>query len=43
MSRIEGCENLIGIWTVGTTGFCYQENAGFRLGKNGFKTVVLEV
>ncbi|XP_060567386.1 MOXD1 homolog 2-like isoform X2 [Ruditapes philippinarum] len=43
MNRIDGCENLIGIWSVGLTGFCYQEDAGFRVGKNGFKTVVLEL
>jgi hypothetical protein len=43
MSRIDGCVNVIGIWTVGITGFCYQKDAGFRVGKNGFKVVVLEV
>ncbi|XP_053386346.1 MOXD1 homolog 2-like [Mercenaria mercenaria] len=43
MSRIDGCDDIIAIWAIGGTGVCYHKNAGFRVGKNGYKRAVLEL
>ncbi|GFN79659.1 dopamine beta-hydroxylase [Plakobranchus ocellatus] len=37
------CGSIIGLWTVGSPGFCFGENAGFRFGKSAFKRVKLEI
>uniref|UniRef100_A0A2C9K6P8 DOMON domain-containing protein n=1 Tax=Biomphalaria glabrata TaxID=6526 RepID=A0A2C9K6P8_BIOGL len=37
------CTAIIGGWTVGQTGECYDEGVGFRIGVTGFKTAVLEI
>ncbi|XP_045178890.2 DBH-like monooxygenase protein 1 [Mercenaria mercenaria] len=43
MNTINGCNELIAIWTVGSMGICYHENAGFRIGKTGYKKAVIEL
>ena len=39
----ESCGSLIGLWSVGHMGTCEDEAYGFRLGKNGFRRVMLQV
>lgn len=39
----DGCLDTIGLWTVGTYGSCTNENFGFRIGKTGFKYLVMQL
>ena len=39
----ENCRSLIAIWTVGHVGTCEDEAYGFRLGKSGFRRVMMQV
>lgn len=43
MNRIPGCDDVIALWTVGNPGICYHKDAGFRVGKTGFKRVMIEL
>ncbi|XP_053386261.1 uncharacterized protein LOC123538847 isoform X2 [Mercenaria mercenaria] len=43
MNRLEGCQDVIALWTVGSSGLCYHENAGFRVGKTGYKKALIEL
>ncbi|XP_067661768.1 tyramine beta-hydroxylase-like [Haliotis asinina] len=36
------CEEVIGGWAVGVPGECFYREAGFRIGKTGYKRVLLE-
>uniref|UniRef100_A0A2C9KP94 Copper type II ascorbate-dependent monooxygenase N-terminal domain-containing protein n=1 Tax=Biomphalaria glabrata TaxID=6526 RepID=A0A2C9KP94_BIOGL len=37
------CTSIIGGWSVGETGECYDGTVGFRIGPNGFKKAILEI
>ena len=37
------CYSLIGGWTLGSIGSCLPDDYGYRIGKSGFKYVVLQV
>lgn len=37
------CGSIIGLWTVGSPGFCYGDNIGYRFGQTVFKRVKLEI
>ncbi|XP_059175933.1 tyramine beta-hydroxylase-like [Physella acuta] len=37
------CTSIIGGWTVGQSGGCYDESIGFRIGEEGFSRVVLQI
>ncbi|KAK0040032.1 DBH-like monooxygenase protein 1 [Biomphalaria pfeifferi] len=37
------CTSIIGGWSVGETGECYDGTVGFRIGSNGFKKAILEI
>lgn len=39
----EDCVQMIGVWTVGTSVDCGSSDAGFKIGKNGFKTAALQL
>ena len=43
MNRVGGCKELVAMWTVGSNGVCYHENAGIKFGKTGFKKVLFQV
>lgn len=43
MNRIEGCEDMLAVWAIGSTGTCYHEDAGFLIGLNGYKKVLIEL
>ncbi|KAK7506928.1 hypothetical protein BaRGS_00001779, partial [Batillaria attramentaria] len=36
------CQDLIGGWALGITGNCLHENAGVRIGKTGFKRMLIQ-
>merc|ERR1711936_1312167 len=36
------CQLLISKWTLGNSGQCGPAEAGYRIGKHGYKTVVLQ-
>ncbi|XP_046362311.2 tyramine beta-hydroxylase-like [Haliotis rufescens] len=38
-----GCNDVIGLWTVGLAGQCLYKEAGFRIGASGYKRVLLEL
>ena len=37
------CQKLIGTWTIGSQGDCVSRDAGFRIGRHGFKIAALQV
>ena len=37
------CRNIIVGWTVGQNGECMDENYGIKIGKSGFKKVMMQV
>lgn len=37
------CRDLLMTWTVGDNGHCLDEEFGFRIGKSGYKMVLLQV
>ncbi|GFN79661.1 dopamine beta-hydroxylase [Plakobranchus ocellatus] len=39
----DSCTSMVGFWTTGYPGVCFDDDAGFRFGKTGFKRVKLEV
>ena len=39
----ENCRNIIAGWTVGANGECIYEEFGFRIGKTGFKKIMMQV
>ncbi|XP_071097307.1 DBH-like monooxygenase protein 1 [Haliotis cracherodii] len=39
---VQGCNELIGLWTVGVSGQCLNTAAGFKIGRTGYKRVLLE-
>ncbi|CAG5117330.1 unnamed protein product, partial [Candidula unifasciata] len=43
MKGSPNCLTLIGTWTVGVSGFCYGNRAGFKIGKNGYTKAVLQI
>ncbi|KAK3607131.1 hypothetical protein CHS0354_036073 [Potamilus streckersoni] len=43
MSPGYNCSGILGVWSVGLNGMCYDEKAGFRIGQKGFKKAVIQV
>ncbi|XP_067662440.1 tyramine beta-hydroxylase-like [Haliotis asinina] len=39
---VPACQDVIGMWAVGIPGQCLYKEAGFRIGKTGYKRVLLE-
>ncbi|RUS91460.1 hypothetical protein EGW08_000784 [Elysia chlorotica] len=39
----DNCGSIIGLWSVGSPGICFGDNTGYRIGKNAFKRVKLEI
>lgn len=37
------CLTIIGMWSVGNHGLCYNSNFGFHVGNNGFQYVIMQV
>ncbi|XP_033749801.1 uncharacterized protein LOC117334351 [Pecten maximus] len=37
------CQEIIAMWSVGIPGFCHNENAGFRIGPNGYKYASMQM
>ncbi|XP_071155442.1 tyramine beta-hydroxylase-like isoform X1 [Mytilus edulis] len=42
MSAASNCNQMIGLWAVGFTGYCIDGPMGFRIGQSGFKQAALE-
>ncbi|ESO92083.1 hypothetical protein LOTGIDRAFT_233329 [Lottia gigantea] len=36
------CSQILSIWTLGSSGECFHDQVGFRLGSNGYKRVALQ-
>ncbi|BFZ05846.1 hypothetical protein BsWGS_08885 [Bradybaena similaris] len=43
MIGASNCMTLIGTWTLGVSGFCYGNKAGFKIGKNGYTKALLQI
>ncbi|XP_067662438.1 tyramine beta-hydroxylase-like isoform X1 [Haliotis asinina] len=41
-TSMPACQEGIGFWTVGMSGQCLHKDAGFRIGKTGYKRVLLQ-
>ena len=39
----EVCNDIIGLWTVGSNGFCMHQDVGFRVGARGYRIAAIEV
>ena len=37
------CPHLLVGWTLGGPGTCFHDSAGIRMGKNGFKKMMMQV
>lgn len=37
-----GCPDLIGAWALGITGQCFHQNAGVRIGRTGYKRMMIQ-
>ncbi|XP_025104356.1 DBH-like monooxygenase protein 1 homolog [Pomacea canaliculata] len=37
-----GCSDIIGAWTLGLSGQCFHPKAGFKVGANGYKTLLIQ-
>ncbi|XP_021380223.1 uncharacterized protein LOC110467403 [Mizuhopecten yessoensis] len=37
------CINIIGTWTVGSSGDCLHANTGFRIGRRGFRRAAMQI
>ena len=42
-SIMTGCKEVITGWSLGMTGRCYGDNYGVRIGRSGYRVVVMEV
>ncbi|CAG2247962.1 DBH [Mytilus edulis] len=42
MSAASNCNQMIGLWAVGFSGYCIDGPMGFRIGQGGFKQAALE-
>lgn len=43
MGDVDGCNEIIGLWAFGIEGNCLPDEFGFRVGGDGYTTVVFEV
>ncbi|KAK3607129.1 hypothetical protein CHS0354_036070 [Potamilus streckersoni] len=43
MTAGHNCSGILGAWSVGLSGLCYDEKAGFRIGQKGFKKAAIQV
>eukprot|EP00105_Crassostrea_gigas_P028554 XP_011450241.1 PREDICTED: dopamine beta-hydroxylase-like [Crassostrea gigas] len=43
MEATASCRDLIGLWVVGSKGECMHPKAGFRLGKNGYRHLAVQM
>ncbi|XP_069138147.1 dopamine beta-hydroxylase-like [Argopecten irradians] len=43
MAGEEKCQEIISMWSVGIPGFCHNENAGFRIGPNGYRYATMQI
>ncbi|XP_033749716.1 dopamine beta-hydroxylase-like [Pecten maximus] len=43
MAGEERCQEIISLWSVGIPGFCHNENAGFKIGPNGYKYASMQM
>ncbi|XP_059152475.1 tyramine beta-hydroxylase-like [Physella acuta] len=43
MTSSGNCQDFLSVWTVGLSGDCSHQNAGVRIGVNGYKRVAIQV
>lgn len=43
MGDVQGCGDMIAVWSFGQDGNCFHKDIGFRIGQHGYKQLVFEV